>query len=101
MRRIFSAIALAFLIYNFSVSSIRATTYSYVGQTLSGFLTSGPERPDAVKGDQRSPDAMDLRSPILASPSPASCSTAGRSGEPTLPGHMAEREPARASRSHK
>jgi hypothetical protein len=60
MRRIFSAIALAFLIYNFSVSSIRATTYSYVGQTLSGFLTSGPERPDAVKGDQRSPDAMDL-----------------------------------------
>jgi hypothetical protein len=24
-------------------------------------MTSGPERPDAAKGDQRSPDAMDLR----------------------------------------
>jgi len=23
-------------------------------------MTSGPERPDAEKGDQRSPDAMDL-----------------------------------------
>jgi hypothetical protein len=24
-------------------------------------MASGPERPDAAKGDQRSPDAMDLR----------------------------------------